>query len=164
MTEDDWRTSADPAALLGWLKAQLRTDQRKLRLFICAACRLAWPQLRPAVRRLIRKLSTVPAARSPRRAASRRRGSCSSIHRHLVAEKYGSSTSPVRSCSQGWSFWWARQKSVVRRSCQTIARAAGLPLERSQRTAVCPSARVRGRRIRFPRLAGALAAPQASHR
>src|SRR5262245_8197527 len=53
MTADDWQTSPDPAALLTWLEARLRTDQRKLRLFVCAACRLAWPRLRPAVRRLV---------------------------------------------------------------------------------------------------------------
>jgi hypothetical protein len=55
MTEHDWLTSTDPAAMLRWLTAQYQPDpklglyggtpiatDRKLRLFACACCRLAW--------------------------------------------------------------------------------------------------------------------------
>src|SRR5439155_13958876 len=40
--------------------------------------------------------STVPNSARPSRARSRRPSTCSSSHSILVAEKYGSSTSPVR--------------------------------------------------------------------
>lgn len=53
MTEEEWRTSADPARMLAWLEAQLLARQRKLRLFVCACCRLAGTQVRPAVRNMI---------------------------------------------------------------------------------------------------------------
>src|SRR5579872_4443953 len=55
MTEAEWLASSDPAAMLRW---RIRkpdphdpvwwpepTSDRKLRLFACAACRLAWPRL-----------------------------------------------------------------------------------------------------------------------
>jgi hypothetical protein len=53
MTEEEWRSSADPAAMLSWLERRMLTDQRRLRLFVCGCCRLAWPALQPAVRALV---------------------------------------------------------------------------------------------------------------
>ena len=50
MTEDEWRSTADPAAMLAWLERRLLADQRKLRLFVCGSCRLAWAELRPVKR------------------------------------------------------------------------------------------------------------------
>ena len=54
MTEAEWLTSEDPAAMLGWLVADRnvggidddlippRVSDRKLRLFACACCRQVW--------------------------------------------------------------------------------------------------------------------------
>ena len=51
---------------------------------------------RPPVRRQSRKQSTVPKRSSPRSARWRAPGTLSRIQRSLVAEKYGSISSPVR--------------------------------------------------------------------
>jgi hypothetical protein len=53
MTEEEWRSSADPAAMLAWLERRLLADQRRQRLFVCACCRQAWPSLQPAVRAMV---------------------------------------------------------------------------------------------------------------
>ena len=74
-----------------------------------------------------------PAGRQLPRA---QRGILRSSQRILVAEKYGSSTRPVRSLIHGSSAWRWRQKSAVRRSCQTMAGATGRPPARSQSTTV----------------------------
>ena len=57
-----------------------------------------------------------------------------SSHSSLVAEKYGSGTSPVRARTS--SAGSSAQRSAVRRSCQTIAGATGVPVARCQRTVV----------------------------
>ena len=57
-----------------------------------------------------------------------------SSHSSFVAEKYGSGTSPVR--ARRSSAGSSRQRSAVRRSCQTIAGATALPVARCQRTVV----------------------------
>ena len=58
---------------------------------------------RPPVRRQSRKLSTVPKRSSPRAARARAPGTLSRIQRSLVAEKYGSISSPVRAAtSASW--------------------------------------------------------------
>ena len=92
----------------------------------------------PPVRRQIRKVSMVPNASSPAAARSRAPSTWSKTHASLVAEKYGSSSSPVfpltiGSCPASRSF---RQRSAVRRSCHTMARWIGAPLARSQTTVV----------------------------
>ncbi len=53
MTEEEWCSSGDPAAMLAWLERRLLANQRKLRLFVCACCRQAWDQLRPALRDMV---------------------------------------------------------------------------------------------------------------
>ena len=69
----------------------------------------------------------------------RRRRPRVSSHASFVAEKYGSSTSPVRSPDERLA---ARRRAArrsvaaVRRSCQTIARCSGRPVRRSQTTTV----------------------------
>jgi hypothetical protein len=45
MTEAEWDTSADPAALLEFLRD--KAGERKLRLFACACCRRIWDLLSP---------------------------------------------------------------------------------------------------------------------
>jgi hypothetical protein len=82
--------------------------------------------------------SMVPKASSPRSARSRAPGTWSRSQRSLLAEKYASSTSPVRSamrspCPAACS---SAQEAAVRRSCQTIAGAMGLPVRRSHTTVV----------------------------
>ena len=64
-----------------------------------------------------------PMASSPRSACSRRPGMLSRIQAILVAEKYGSSMSPVRWRMSGSapSFFNRAHWSAVRRSCQTMA-------------------------------------------
>ncbi len=81
----------------------------------------------PDVSRQTSHESTVPNA-SPLCGRSR------SSHSSFVAEKYGSGTSPVRSRIRSLSS--SRQRSAVRRSCQTIAGATGRPVLRSQTTVV----------------------------
>ena len=82
--------------------------------------------------------STVPASSSPRSAAARAPSTLSRIHASLVAEKYGSSSSPVRRTSSTalGSRSSSRQRSAVRRSCQTMARCTGRPVARSHTTTV----------------------------
>ena len=75
------------------------------------------------------QLSTVPKASRSVETSVRARS-----HSSFVAEKYGSGTRPVRSRMR--SAGSARQRSAVRRSCQTMARPTGLPVARSQRTVV----------------------------
>ena len=92
----------------------------------------------PPVRRQIRNVSMVPNARSPAAARSRAPSTWSRIHASLVAEKYGSRSSPVfaptaGSCPASRS---VRQRAAVRRSCHTMARWIGAPLARSQTTVV----------------------------
>ena len=92
----------------------------------------------PPVSRHNRKLSTVPKARRPSCAAARAPSMWSSSQAILVAEKYGSSTRPVRavivgSCPACRS---AAQASAVRRSCQTMAWWIGRPVARSHTIAV----------------------------
>lgn len=53
MTEDEWRTSAQPRLMLDWLETNHCATARKKRLFAFSACRLGWKELRPEVRRLI---------------------------------------------------------------------------------------------------------------
>ena len=53
MTEDEWRTSAQPGLMLDWLEANHWATPRKKRLFVFSACRLGWDELRPEVHRLI---------------------------------------------------------------------------------------------------------------
>ena len=92
----------------------------------------------PPVRRHKRKLSIVPNAISPLAARSRSPGTLSSIQRIFDAEKYGSTTSPVR-CATAFPKPAARhssQSGAVRRSCQTIALCTARPLARSHNTAV----------------------------
>ena len=77
----------------------------------------------PPVRRHNRKLSMVPKASSPARALARAPSTLSSSQAILLAEKYGSSSSPDRLTISGS---WPRarkasQASAVRRSCQTMA-------------------------------------------
>ena len=72
--------------------------------------------------------------RPERELGARHVGSRASSHSSLVAEKYGSGTSPVRARRR--SAGSSRQRSAVRRSCQTIAGATGFPVARSQRTVV----------------------------
>ena len=73
-------------------------------------------------------VSTVPKASPSRTPVSRR------IHSSFVAEKYGSGVSPVRARIE--SAGSSRQRSAVRRSCQTIAGCTGSPDARSQTTVV----------------------------
>ena len=74
---------------------------------------------RPPVRFHTSHESIVPMARSSSTGMSR----CSSSHAALVPEKYGSSTSPVRSRISGrWpAAASSSQRDAVRRSCHTIA-------------------------------------------
>ena len=77
--------------------------------------------------------SIVPNAARPSRARSRRPGTWSSSQAILVAEKYGSSTRPVRARMSG-SWPPARScshRGAVRRSCQTSARCRGSPVDGS---------------------------------
>ena len=53
MTEDEWRTSAQPNLMLDWLENNHLASPRKKRLFVFSACRLGWDALRPEVHRLI---------------------------------------------------------------------------------------------------------------
>ena len=95
------------------------------------------PPCGPPVRLHSSQLSTVPKARSadsgPRASAP-----CRSSQVIFVAVKYGSSTSPVLSRTMGRcpAPSSSVQMSAVRRSCQTMARANGCPLERSNATSV----------------------------
>ena len=93
---------------------------------------------RPPVSLKISQLSIVPAANSPAAARAWPSGICRKIQCSLLAEKYGSSSRPVR-CWIRTSFppWWrALTYSAVRRSCHTMARWTGLPDFRSQTTIV----------------------------
>ena len=76
----------------------------------------------------------MPNARSSSAATPPSRSS----HSSLVAEKYGSSTSPVRVRTIGSTpaTRSSSQRAAVRRSCQTIARWRGRPVERSHTTTV----------------------------
>jgi hypothetical protein len=68
--------------MLGWLQARLLTGQRRLRLFLCACCRLAWPELHPSLQQLIEA-----AEDEVERWPPGRRGwpSCSRTHDVLLA-------------------------------------------------------------------------------
>jgi hypothetical protein len=80
----------------------------------------------------------VPHASSPRSARRRAPGTASKIHAIFVAEKYGSTTSPVcfRTASPRAERFSFAQRSAVRRHCQTTAGWIGRPVARSQTTTV----------------------------
>jgi len=92
----------------------------------------------PSVSFQISQVSMVPAASSPASARARAPSTWSSSHAILLAEKYGSIPSPVRSrtkssCPAAMSMSHA---SEVRRSCHTMALWIGTPVARSQMTTV----------------------------
>ncbi len=92
------------------------------------------PPSGPPVSHHSSQLSTVPNAN----AASASTPPSWSSHSSLVAEKYGSKTSPVRlriigSCPAARS---SSHRAAVRRSCHTMARWRGWPVRRSQTTVV----------------------------
>ena len=82
--------------------------------------------------------STVPNTARPSRARSASPSTLRSSHSILVAEKYGSSISPVRSRMRSSSpaSRSSSQRPAVRRSCQTSAWCSGSPVEGSQQTTV----------------------------
>ena len=80
-------------------------------------------------------VSIVPTRSLPFLATNAISGFLSS-HSIFVAEKYGSGRSPVRSAMKLVLFLSSAQRSVVRLSCHTIARASGLPVSRCQTTIV----------------------------
>ncbi len=43
MTEAEWATATDPAAMLEFLRNSEKATDRKFRLFACACCRAIWP-------------------------------------------------------------------------------------------------------------------------
>lgn len=50
MTEAEWIASTDPAAMLDWMRSgrlspNVKTSDRRLRLFACACCRAVWDKL-----------------------------------------------------------------------------------------------------------------------
>ena len=93
---------------------------------------------RPPVSRQIRNVSTVPNRISPAAHRSRRPGIVSTRCTIFVAEKYGSSTSPVRrrmSASSPRALSRAHTGADTR-LCQTMAGATGRPVARSQRIVV----------------------------
>ena len=79
----------------------------------------------------------VDGAERRRRSVAPRRPS-PKIQSSLVAEKYGSSTRPVveRTSGRCPSSRNSSQRSAVRRSCHTMARCSGSPVDRSHTTAV----------------------------
>ncbi len=93
---------------------------------------------RPPLRRQASQESTVPKASSPFSARARAPGTESSSQAILVAEKYGSSNSPVlpRTRSRCPAARNSSQRAAVRRSCHTIAGAIGCDVARSQMTVV----------------------------
>src|SRR4030042_1156198 len=94
--------------------------------------------LLPCVSLQTSQVSTVPNASLPFSACSLAEGTLSSIHFIFVAEKYGSSTSPVFLRIMGsipWFLSWS-QIPAVRRSCQTIALYTGLPVSLSHTSVV----------------------------
>ena len=80
----------------------------------------------------------VPKASLPASAAARAPSTLSSSQAILLAEKYGSSSRPVRAVIAG--SWPAARKAshslAVRRSCQTMALWIGLPVARSHTSVV----------------------------
>ena len=93
---------------------------------------------RPLVRFQISQVSTVPKRISPRCALSRAPGTCSRIQAILVALKYASGTSPVRSriSSSYPSVFSCSIISEVLRHCQTMALYTGSPVVLSQQIVV----------------------------
>lgn len=51
MTEAEWSSCAEPTPMLGFLRGT--TDDRKLRLWACGCCRLAWRWLGPHAHRAV---------------------------------------------------------------------------------------------------------------
>ena len=92
------------------------------------------PPSTPPVRFHSTHASMVPTARSGVTATP----PSPSNHSTLVAEKYGSRTSPVvaRTIGSAPSARRASQRAAVRRSCHTMARCRGWPVRRSHATTV----------------------------
>ena len=89
--------------------------------------RLRWRARRRPVRFHSSHESTVPKARSGSASTPPSRSS----HSSLVAEKYGSSTRPVVSRTSGRcpASRSSSQRAAVRRSCHTMARCSGAPVD-----------------------------------
>lgn len=134
MTEQQWQTSTDPVAMLAWLGSQQRTTRRKLRLFVCAACRMTWPHLGPAVRRLIEVAEDEAGADSrahPRSSllGSRFHDAVLSLYGELsrCGERLGELEEAVRSVMMGWepSLGRSEEGAVVVRALCPPATPAG---------------------------------------
>jgi hypothetical protein len=93
---------------------------------------------RPAVSLKISQLSTVPRHTSPASARARNPSVWSSSHSTLLAEKSGSTRSPVRHSISGSnpSRTNCAQRAAERRHCQITAAVSGSPVRRSHSTTV----------------------------
>ncbi len=87
MTDTEWLASADPEALVNFLRG--RASDRKLRLFACACCRDIWPYLTEEVSRrsveAAEAFADGQASKQELRAAKRAAGAFSDVQGAWVA-------------------------------------------------------------------------------
>lgn len=131
MTEDEWLSDADPVRVLDWLEGRMLTSRRKLQLFVCAACRQVWAELRPSVRQLVEAAEEAADA-DPR---ERRYGPRSSrFHDGLLTlwrETLGNLEEEVRSLTS-----WVMHGVSRGRDCATAVRALCPPATPSAQAAL----------------------------
>lgn len=102
MTEAEWLTCTDPAAMLRFLES--KASERKLRLFAVACCRQVWPFLRP---KRLRRAVKVAERHAEKKASTSEMASAA----WALRERFDPASNAAR---------WVAANQAAEAACQTM--------------------------------------------